>query len=666
MTQPIALWVAPVSNLAGVARHFLDVARVGLPGWRLVVTAPEGPLLEELRKLGCPVIPLNLDQPLQRVVADLHRTIVKLNPAVVHSHLAKADFLVTMASPGTSAKLISSEHHIPEDPLLFHGNRFKATTRQLAHHARIRRFSQLIAVSASTERDMLKFWHPSVPVTVVLNGVDRPAEPLKREPGLRMLSLTRLSQEKNVDMTLRIFAKVRQTHPEATLTIGGIGDEEANLKALARELGVEDGADFVGFVNPAEAMAKHDVLLQPSKADNLSYTLLDAVANGMGVVASNIGGNGEIVTPAGLVALGDIEAGARATIEQGLDLSKRAPLPENIPTVAEMADQIVAVYAAAGVGSPLVSELVAAPVATDKPEASVVIAYYRNAATLPAQLEALASQADAPRFEVVVADNEGSAQLPLIVAGYRNRLDIRVVPATDARGQCHARNVAVAAARADIVALCDADDVVSPTWLRGLFGAVSAADVLATGPLRVDEINPHYAWRTYIEVDDDADVERPVLQNMIPALGYREYAVGCNLGIRAATYARLGGMDESLLGGTEDVDFSWRALENGVELRFVDEAIVDYRLRTDPLAVFKQRRNYQRSQLNLWGKSQKLGRPVRGMSMRWALTQTAALPNAWWQARNASPSDKFRLAARSGSIVGNLVGQVTERGRVRR
>lgn len=342
--EPIALWVAPVSNLAGVARHVLDVARVGLPGHRLVVAAPEGPLLDELRALGCPVIVLDLGRPVPHVVAQLRRAIVKLSPAVVHSHLAKADFLAAMASVGLPVQLVSTEHHIPEDPLIFHGNKAKAYTRQAAHHARIRRFSHLIAVSESTKRDMLKFWRPSVPVTVVLNGVDRPATPQVRGPGLRVLSLTRLSPEKNVEMTVRAFGKVLEEYPDATLTVGGTGEDAEALRHLGQDLGLRDAARFVGFVDPVEAMATHDVLVQPSKADNLSYTLLDATANGLGVVASDIGGNGEIVAPHCLVSLGDIDGAAAAIIDQGLNLDRRPVLPPAIPTVTEMARQIVDVY----------------------------------------------------------------------------------------------------------------------------------------------------------------------------------------------------------------------------------------------------------------------------------------------------------------------------------
>ncbi|RKH36927.1 glycosyltransferase, partial [Corallococcus sp. AB050B] len=92
---------------------------------------------------------------------------------------------------------------------------------------------------------------------------------------------------------------------------------------MARELGVDDAANFAGFVDAREALGSHDVLVQPSRADNLSYTLLDAVNSGLGVVASDIGGNPEILPPRCLAPLSDESAMADAVIEQGLDVSKR-------------------------------------------------------------------------------------------------------------------------------------------------------------------------------------------------------------------------------------------------------------------------------------------------------------------------------------------------------
>ena len=55
-TTLTALWVVPVPNFGGVARHTLDMARAGIPGYELVVLAPAGVLTERLKKLGVRVI----------------------------------------------------------------------------------------------------------------------------------------------------------------------------------------------------------------------------------------------------------------------------------------------------------------------------------------------------------------------------------------------------------------------------------------------------------------------------------------------------------------------------------------------------------------------------------------------------------------------------------
>ncbi|MGD8215851.1 glycosyltransferase family 4 protein [Aestuariimicrobium sp. Y1814] len=345
--QPVALWVVPVSNLAGVARHVIDVARVGLPGWSLVVAAPEGPLLDEVRAHGVEVVPVGIGPGvrLDRAVRAFRGLVRRVRPQVVHTHLARADLLAAMATPGLPVRLVSTEHHIPPDRFMFHPTLARAKAKETVHHHRLKRFDRLIAVSASTRRDMLTYWRPQQPVTVILNGVDRPVVAPVRGAGLRFLSLARLSPEKNIELTLRAFARIRAAEPTATLTIGGTGESEAGLRHLADELGVAADVDFAGFINAEQAMADHDVVLQPSRSDNCSYTLLDAVAAGMGVAASPIGGNPEILPAHCIAELEDLDGFVRVALEQAQRPDRRPTLPDEVPTVAGMAARIVGEYA---------------------------------------------------------------------------------------------------------------------------------------------------------------------------------------------------------------------------------------------------------------------------------------------------------------------------------
>lgn len=297
---------------------------------------------------------------------------------------------------------------------------------------------------------------------------------------------------------------------------------------------------------------------------------------------------------------------------------------------------------------------------------AVVIAYYRNQATLPDQLNSLAAQRTSRCFEVVIADNENSRELRDLVRTFSDSLTIRVVPAHEKLGQCYARNVGVQAASAPYVALCDADDIVSLNWVDAMFNTLDAADVLATGPLRLNAINPPYTWYTNVSQGLHADRPKdydggPVLVGIIPYLGYLSFAFGCNVGMRRQTFLDLGGMDERHVGGSEDVDFSWRAQESGLHIIENPDATIDYRLRQDIGEIFAQRRRYFRAQLRLWGISRDIGRPVRGMSLRWAIIATAKLPIEYLRLRRAAMPARYAFAFRSGGVVGNLQGQLIER-----
>lgn len=295
------------------------------------------------------------------------------------------------------------------------------------------------------------------------------------------------------------------------------------------------------------------------------------------------------------------------------------------------------------------------------PEVSVVIAYYAAARWLPAQLEALATQRDAPRFEVVIADNEGSIELPAVIAPFLNQLNIRVVDATSRRGCGAARNQGVAAARGAIVAFCDADDVIDTNWLSMISGPVVASDVLAAGSLRLDVINSESAWRTAVRADPDAEVEPPVLQIPFKDFDYRTFAYGGNCAIRRSSFLGIGGIREDFSHGGEDIDFSWRSAECGTPVVVLQNAVINYRVRDTPRAVFRQHRSYGRAEVDIWITSRQLARPVRGMSLRWTLDRCLRLPVDGLKAILATEDDRYRFAAHAGDMLGNLQGQIERR-----
>lgn len=343
--QPIALWLVPVSGLGGVARHVLDAASVGIPGYELVVLSPEGPLVEELRRRGVRVAVGRFGPGAGTLasIRTLRTAAARLRPAVIHSHLAYADVIVAATPLPAGTIRVTTEHGIAGDDQVYHRTAAKSKVMARVHALRLRRFDGVIAVAEATKRAMIDKWSPSQEIRVILNGVD-PVEPSRAatsEHGpLRILALARLSPEKRIPQLLRAFKLVLDARPDAHLTIAGEGELDSELKGLAAELGISDSVTFPGFVDPENAMAEADVLAQLSVWENCSYSLLDAANRGMRVIASRVGGNPEIVAPRGLVDADDIGAVAAALLDEGAETHL-----DDWPSVADMTRAVAEVYA---------------------------------------------------------------------------------------------------------------------------------------------------------------------------------------------------------------------------------------------------------------------------------------------------------------------------------
>ena len=92
---------------------------------------------------------------------------------------------------------------------------------------------------------------------------------------------------------LKAFRIVREAIPDAHLTIAGSGPERANLEAMAKELGVADAVVFTGQVDNERMPILYreaDIALNPSLADNMPISILEALASGVPVVSTNVGG----------------------------------------------------------------------------------------------------------------------------------------------------------------------------------------------------------------------------------------------------------------------------------------------------------------------------------------------------------------------------------------
>jgi glycosyltransferase involved in cell wall biosynthesis len=92
---------------------------------------------------------------------------------------------------------------------------------------------------------------------------------------------------------LRAFAIVHAQHPQTHLTVAGSGPEETALRELAAQLGLQSAVSFSGRLDRdqmAELLRCASVALNPSRVDNMPNSILEALASGLPVVSTNVGG----------------------------------------------------------------------------------------------------------------------------------------------------------------------------------------------------------------------------------------------------------------------------------------------------------------------------------------------------------------------------------------
>ena len=239
------------------------------------------------------------------VVFQLARIIKEKGIDIIHCQRHKPTFYGTLAAymTGKNLKVISHVRGL---------NRTRRFRRKLLNRALFRRISRIVAVSNAVRDDIVRTNPMSFPdkVVTIYNGID--VEPytdcsLTREQARIRLGLPekdafvygtvgRLVETKGQRILLEAFAKVYEKYPESWLVIAGKGRLESELRALAIELNIHKRVLFLGYrTDIPEILKAYDVFVFPSIAEGLPGALLEAMATGIPVIASRVGGVPEIL-----------------------------------------------------------------------------------------------------------------------------------------------------------------------------------------------------------------------------------------------------------------------------------------------------------------------------------------------------------------------------------
>jgi glycosyltransferase involved in cell wall biosynthesis len=327
------LHLQKVAGISGSEAHLLSLLpQLRERGWdvRFLMLHEDEPgawdFARELRSRGITLdaIPLAADvDPVAffRIAGYLART----RPTILHTHLVHADVYgqLTGALTGVPVR-VSTKHGFNE----FRENRgFALGDRAIASLAHTH-----IAISRGLARYLEEVeGFDGASFQVVHYGIEPNGEPRPYVGDTtRLLCVGRLIPIKGHIVLLRAFAQARQRVPSLQLDVAGRGPLEPALRALAKELGVEDGVRFLGYVSPVQrAIEDATAVVVPSMGEGFGMVALEAMERSRPVVAAEIGGLAELVeegVTGYLVPPGEAEPLADAIVRLASDLPRAAEM----------------------------------------------------------------------------------------------------------------------------------------------------------------------------------------------------------------------------------------------------------------------------------------------------------------------------------------------------
>jgi len=220
----------------------------------------------------------------------------------------------------------------------------------------------------------------------------------------------------------------------------------------------------------------------------------------------------------------------------------------------------------------LVAELAPLPV---RPTVSIVICTLDRAGQLARALGAV-EELDYPDFELVIVNGPSQDGTDALLAKWSDRA--KIVRFAEAHlGK--ARNVALAQAAGDIVAILDDDEVPPPHWLAALLRPYADRQVAAVGGYVLEGTGPNRQSRVNVcnRLGEPADFPDMASAAVHHAPGCARYvALGGNASFRRDVLLALGGYDESFDFMLEDTDMSARVVDAGLEISVVPDATVSH------------------------------------------------------------------------------------------
>jgi len=286
----------------------------------------KGRMAAELEARGIPVAAMNKRPKIDlAMLFRLRQMMREQKIAIVHTHVFTANLWGRLAAILAGVPVLITHEH----STFTVENRY----RRWIESGLMRRTHKMIAVSENLRRRLVSEGRlaPDAVMTIH-NGLrlhssrlnETRREQLRQELGLQKFAhligtVGRFEPRKNYPLLIAAMTMVLQRHPDTALLMIGAGPEEEKLRQQARDAGINEKVIFTGYRSDiADLLGVMSTFCLSSTTEGISMAILEALLGGVPVVATQVGGNPEIIPDREygvLVPSGDATALAAALSE---------------------------------------------------------------------------------------------------------------------------------------------------------------------------------------------------------------------------------------------------------------------------------------------------------------------------------------------------------------
>ena len=304
--KPIkVLHVLEVEKEAFYFNNLADFTKPEEAEFAYVTFAPEGGFTESMRRRGFNVYSLTATNKkrLPQAARELWRILKKENPDIVHTHVFNPTVIGLMLAKWQKRKTVLTRHH--SDALHLLPSKLKRSFYLKLENLNNRNADHIIAPS-KTVRECIVDWEKTPPEKVSLipygqtrerfdaitpEVIENKRAELGMNEQLSLVCVSRLFNRKGHIYLFEAIAPLIKEGLAVKLYLVGTGDYKENLEKFAKDLGIFDNIEFLGWRDDGLAIiGAADIIVHPSLEDALSQSLIESLMLQRPIVATDISG----------------------------------------------------------------------------------------------------------------------------------------------------------------------------------------------------------------------------------------------------------------------------------------------------------------------------------------------------------------------------------------